>query len=103
MLLQSPPRDSSSTRHRTTYTCAAHSPGKVRHWYGVGMDARAYKARINRARRAAGRQGLTLSRNKTRDPLALNYGWRIYREADELAHLRELDEVERWLADPASR
>jgi hypothetical protein len=61
------------------------------------------KARINRARRAAGRQGLTLRRSRSRDPLALDYGWHVMKGKRELAHLRELDEVERWLADPASR
>jgi hypothetical protein len=68
----------------------------------MSVDAQ-NKARIARARRAAERQGLTLKRGKTRDPLALNYGWRIYRGSRPLAHLKELDEVERWLTDPASR
>ncbi len=61
------------------------------------------KAQANRARRAAERQGFTLRKSRTRDPLALDYGWRIFRGTRELAHLRELSEVEGWLADPASR
>ena len=61
------------------------------------------KARIARARRAAERQGLTLKRGKTRDPLAVNYGWRIYRGSRQLVHLAELEQVEHWLSDPASR
>lgn len=61
------------------------------------------KARINRARRAAERQGLSLARSRRRDPLALDYGWHIRRGKRELAHFRELEQVERWLSDPASR
>ena len=61
------------------------------------------KARVNRARRAAERQGFTLRKSRTRDPLAIAYGWYVMRGKRELAHLRELGEVESWLADPASR
>lgn len=61
------------------------------------------KARENRIRRAAERQGLKLAKGRTRDPLALDFGWRITRGRRKLAQLRELDDVERWLADPASR
>jgi hypothetical protein len=61
------------------------------------------KARINRARRAAARQGLTVRRSRTQDELALAYGWFIDRGREQLAHLRTLDQVEQWLADPASR
>jgi hypothetical protein len=61
------------------------------------------KAEINKARRAAARQGLTLRRSRTKDELALDYGWRIVRGKRELAHLRTFDEVTRWLSDPASR
>jgi hypothetical protein len=61
------------------------------------------KARINKARRAAERQGLTLRRSRTRDPLALDYGWHVFRGSRQLAHLRTLEHLERWLADPASR
>ena len=73
--------------------------GKHRLWYVVGMD----KARINLARRAAARQGFTIRRSRTRDELALNYGWFIRKGARQLAHLRTLEETEQWLADPASR
>jgi hypothetical protein len=58
------------------------------------------KARINRVRRAAARQGLTLRRSRRRDPLALDFGWHVLRGRRELAHFRELDETERWLATP---
>jgi hypothetical protein len=61
------------------------------------------KARINKARRAAARQGLTLRRSRTKDELALDYGWHVMRGSRQLAHLRTLERVERWLADPASR
>lgn len=61
------------------------------------------KAHINQVRRAAARQGLRLHRSRTRDELALDYGWHIMRGRRELAHLRELADVERWLSDPASR
>jgi hypothetical protein len=61
------------------------------------------KARINKARRAAERQGFTLRKSRTRDPLALDFGWHVGKGTRQLAHLRTLEELERWLADPASR
>lgn len=61
------------------------------------------KAHVNRVRRAALRQGLTLRKSRTRDQLALNYGWFVLKGKRQLAHLRTLEETERWLADPASR
>ena len=61
------------------------------------------KARENRARRAAERQGFTVRKSRTADPLALDYGWHIRRGRREVAHLRDLGQLERWLADPASR
>ena len=61
------------------------------------------KARIGRARRSAERQGFILTKSRTRDPLALDYGWHIHKGRRQLAHFAELDEVERWLYDPASR
>ncbi len=61
------------------------------------------KARENRARRAAERQGFTVWKARTRDPLAVNYGWHDRRRRREVAHLRDLESLERWLADPASR
>jgi hypothetical protein len=61
------------------------------------------KAHINRVRRAAARQGLTLRKHRTRDPLALAYGWYVLKGKRQLVHLRTLEEVEHWLADPASR
>jgi hypothetical protein len=61
------------------------------------------KARENRARRAAERQGFTLRKSRTSDPLALDYGWHIRRGRREVAHLRDLSQLERWLSEPASR
>jgi hypothetical protein len=61
------------------------------------------KARINKARRAAQRQGLTLVKSRRRDPLATDFGWYIRRGRRQLAHFTELADVERWLSDPASR
>jgi len=61
------------------------------------------KARENRARRAAERQGFTVRKSRTRDPLAIAYGWHILRGRREVAHLRDIGELERWLADRASR
>ncbi len=56
------------------------------------------KARINRARRAAHRQGFTLHKSRTPDPLALDYGWHVLRGKREVARFREIGELERWLA-----
>ncbi len=56
------------------------------------------KARINRARRAAARQGFTLRRSRTKDPLALDYGWHVMRGRQDAARFRDLDGLERWLA-----
>jgi len=61
------------------------------------------KARENRLRRAAERQGLCLSKSRTRDPLALSFGWYVMRGRRRLAHFRDLDGVERWLTDPETR
>jgi hypothetical protein len=61
------------------------------------------KARENRARRAAERQGFTARKARTQDPLAISYGWHVMRGRREVAHLRDLSQLERWLADPASR
>ena len=61
------------------------------------------KSRENKARRAATRQGLRLVKTRTRDPLALTYGWYVYRGKRQLAHFRDLDGAEQWLSDPESR
>ena len=61
------------------------------------------KSREHRARRAATRQGLRLVKTRTRDPLALTYGWYICRGKRQLAHFPDLDGAERWLAHPESR
>jgi hypothetical protein len=61
------------------------------------------KARENKLRRAAARQGLVLSKSKVRDPLALVYGWHIRKGRREVAHFRDLAGAERWITDPSSR
>ena len=61
------------------------------------------KARENRLRRAAERQGFRLVKSRTRDPLALAYGWSVMRGKRQVARFRELDGVERWLAHPEER
>ena len=61
------------------------------------------KARENRLRRAAQRQGLRLVKSRTRDPLALAYGWSVMRGKRQLAHFPDLDGAERWLAHPEER
>ena len=61
------------------------------------------KVRENRLREAAKRQGLRLVKTRTRDPLALTYGWYVYRGKRQLAHFKELDGIERWLSDPETR
>ena len=72
----------------------------VRSWYGLGMAPAtdADKARINRARRAAKRQGFTLKKGRTRDPLAVSYGWHVVRGKREIVKFREFGDLERWLA-----
>jgi hypothetical protein len=67
------------------------------------MSTGAVKAQENKLRRAAERQGFTLTKSRTRDPLALAYGWYIHRGKRQLAHFRDLADAERWLTDPASR
>ena len=56
------------------------------------------KARINRARRAASRQGFALRKSRTRDPLATDYGWHVLRGRREISRFRDFGELERWLA-----
>jgi hypothetical protein len=61
------------------------------------------KVRENRLRRMAERQGFRLVKSRTRDPLALTYGWFIMRGKRQMAHFRDLDGTERWLSDPEGR
>lgn len=61
------------------------------------------KAHENKVRRAAERQGFRLVKSRTRDPLAIDYGWHILRGRRQLAHFRDLAGAERWLADPEAR
>jgi hypothetical protein len=56
------------------------------------------KARINRARRHAARQGFTLRRSRTPDPLALDFGWHVERGGEEVSRFYDLEALERWLA-----
>lgn len=56
------------------------------------------KARENRLRRMAGRRGLTLRKSRTRDPLALAYGWQVLRGRRELVRLPDIGQVEAWLS-----
>ena len=64
------------------------------------------KAHENRARRAAERQGLTLSRSRRRDPRSLGFGTYGLRDAatgavvlgdDRTGYGHDLDAVERYL------
>jgi hypothetical protein len=59
------------------------------------------KARENRARRMAGRQGFTLRRSRRRDPLAIDYGVYWLHRNGELVYGDaggcHLDEIERFL------
>ena len=61
------------------------------------------KARENKARRAATHQGLRLVKSRTRDPLALAFGWYVMRGKRQLAHFKDLDGAEHWLANPEAR
>lgn len=56
------------------------------------------RAREARARRAAERQGFTLRKSKTRDRLALDYGWHVEKGSREVIKFTELEALERWLA-----
>jgi hypothetical protein len=56
------------------------------------------KARINKARRAASRQGYSIRRSRTRDPLAVDYGWHVERGNREVTRFRDLEALEHWLA-----
>jgi hypothetical protein len=73
------------------------------------------KVRENRARRAAARQGLVLTKSRRRDPRALDYGvyWVAqatapgggWRSEDVISPERgmTIDEVEKFLADGVER
>jgi hypothetical protein len=56
------------------------------------------KARENRARRAAQRQGYRIRKARTADPLALDYGWHVLKGKREVTRFRDLEHLERWLA-----
>jgi hypothetical protein len=62
------------------------------------------KARENRIRAAAGRRGFTASKSRRRDRFAIDYGWwTVTRDGREVAQLRTLDELERWLDSEGMR
>jgi hypothetical protein len=69
----------------------------VRTGYASGMPGGEDKARINRARRAATRQGFAIHRGRTRDPLATSYGWHVMRGKRKVARFSDLAGLERWL------
>jgi hypothetical protein len=50
-----------------------------------------------RARLRARNQGFAIRRSRVKDPLAIDYGWHVTRGKREILHVRELDELERWL------
>jgi hypothetical protein len=60
------------------------------------------KVRENRLRRMAQRQGLTLSKSRRRDPLAVDYGqWLLTPHGQGKARaFPDLDQVERFLTTP---
>ncbi len=62
------------------------------------MTVDADKARVNRARRAAERQGFILRKSRTRDPLATDYGWHVMHGRRRVARFTEIGDLERWLA-----
>lgn len=74
------------------------------------MKSREHRTRVQRLRRAAERQGLTLRVSSRRDPLALDYGGHWLIRADNESGPREivlggqygasLDEVEAYLTRP---
>ena len=56
------------------------------------------KVRENRLRRMADRQGLQLSKSRTRDPRALDYGrWLVVERDGARVELANADAVERYL------
>ena len=78
-------------------------------WPGIGSGMlsgmeQGEKVRENRLRRMAERQGLSLTRSRRRDPLALDYGkyWLIHADGSRVTPLGggTLDEIERYLTSP---
>jgi hypothetical protein len=62
------------------------------------------KVQNNRLRRAAGRQGLSIRRSRTRDPLALGFGqMQVLRGEEVLFTTNDLTDLERWLTQPETR
>jgi hypothetical protein len=70
------------------------------------MMTKAEKVRENQLRRAANRQGFTLSRFRRRDPLGRDYGKYLILDmdtGDQVASRLTLDEVETWVKNPSQR
>lgn len=65
------------------------------------------KARENRLRRMAERQGLILVKSRRRDPLAVDFGLYWITDRNRMIQTPEqgmdLDDVEAWLSEPAAR
>jgi hypothetical protein len=68
----------------------------------LGMDDTADKVRANRARRIAARRGYNLRRSRTRDPLAVDYGWHLTR-GRQRHQFHDLAALEHWLDGQARR
>lgn len=62
------------------------------------MSDTEYKTRENRLRRVAERQGLTFTKNRRRDPRAVDYGhYYLARDGVQVLDAQNLDEIERFL------
>lgn len=70
------------------------------------------KVRMNRLRRMAERQGLSLAKSRRRDPNAVDFGGFMLLDAstnsvvaggDPIPYSLSLDEAEAWLASPKAR
>jgi len=59
----------------------------------------------NRVRRMANRQGVALSKNRRRDPLARDYGeiYLLDEHGTRMGTFRSLDDAEAWLKNPDRR
>lgn len=70
---------------------------RVRFWYAIRMEKEA-KARENRARRKAERQGYKLGKSRLRDPDATGYGTYTLTPAKGRARtFKSIDAVEEFL------
>lgn len=84
--------------------CFGHRIG-----YGTDMrrDTNQERARVNRARRAAERQGLRLEKCRRRDPRAIGYGLfhlgKAGAPASATSYTLTIDDVEKALGEPTAR